>query len=54
AVQVLSAFIGRAVNATDEFNCVTEFVPDAMKWAIELDSLPYLKGPLHGVPFCVK
>ncbi|CAG7658359.1 unnamed protein product [Allacma fusca] len=51
AVQVLSTFIGRAVNATDEFNCVSEFIPDAMKWAIELDNLPHLKGPLHGVPF---
>ena len=24
------------------------------KWAEELDALPAAKGPLHGVPFCVK
>ncbi|CAG7786166.1 unnamed protein product [Allacma fusca] len=38
AVEALSVFIGRAVKATDEFNCVSEFVPDAMKWAMELDN----------------
>jgi len=24
------------------------------QWAKELDSLPEPKGPLHGIPFCVK
>jgi len=23
-------------------------------WAKELDSMPEPKGPLHGIPFCVK
>ncbi|CAG7733135.1 unnamed protein product, partial [Allacma fusca] len=54
AVDVLSAFLDKAINATDAFNCVTEFVPGAMARAQELDKSPTIKGPLHGLPVCFK
>ncbi|CAG7716869.1 unnamed protein product, partial [Allacma fusca] len=39
---------------TQEFNCVTQFIDKAIEWANELDALPEVKGPLHGVPICIK
>ncbi|CAG7817001.1 unnamed protein product [Allacma fusca] len=54
STEVLEAFISKALSVTNEFNCITEFIPNAIKCADELDKLPKVKGPLHGVPICVK
>ncbi|CAG7819493.1 unnamed protein product [Allacma fusca] len=54
ARQVLEAYVAKAVVATREFNCVTEFIEQAFATADELDALPTVKGPLHGIPICVK
>ncbi|CAG7727883.1 unnamed protein product, partial [Allacma fusca] len=54
ATEVLEAFISKALSVTNEFNCITEFIPTAIKRAEELDKHPSVKGPLHGVPICVK
>ncbi|CAG7818157.1 unnamed protein product, partial [Allacma fusca] len=54
AAEVLSAFLDKSINVTDQFNCITEFVPGAMAMAEELDKSPTVKGPLHGLPVCFK
>ncbi|XP_035704704.1 vitamin D3 hydroxylase-associated protein [Folsomia candida] len=51
---VLKSFIAKSLQVQDELNCITEFVPAAMEKAKELDKLENIKGPLHGIPFCVK
>jgi len=54
AADCLSAYIAKTVEATLSTNCVTEFIPYAMDLADELDVVDEVKGPLHGIPFCVK
>ncbi len=54
ASQVLKAYMSKAVRVTDEFNCITEFIPWAEGLAEELDSLPEPRGPLHGLPIAIK
>ncbi|KAJ5752317.1 Amidase [Penicillium odoratum] len=59
AVDVVHAYIQRAVVAHQLTNCLTEVVfKDALKQAKELDeefqATNKIKGPLHGVPFTVK
>ncbi|CAL8110668.1 unnamed protein product [Orchesella dallaii] len=54
ASQVLYAYIAKAIRVTEEFNCITEFIPWAENLAKELDELPNLKGPLHGLPIAIK
>lgn len=53
-MQVLKAYLAKAVRVSDEFNCITEFIPWAEGLAQELDKLPEVKGPLHGVPVAIK
>ncbi|CAG7815834.1 unnamed protein product [Allacma fusca] len=53
ARDVLSAYLANAINATTAFNCITEFSPAAITLADKLDASPVVKGPLHGIPFCV-
>ncbi|KAJ6645715.1 Fatty acid amide hydrolase 1 [Pseudolycoriella hygida] len=54
ATQVLRAYMAKAMNLQDEFNCITEFVPFAMERAQKLDEQATVQGPLHGLPICVK
>ncbi|KAJ5628398.1 Amidase [Penicillium lividum] len=59
AVDVVHAYIQRAVVAHQLTNCLTEVVfEDALKQAKKLDeefqATNKIKGPLHGIPFTVK
>ncbi|ODM88582.1 Fatty acid amide hydrolase 1 [Orchesella cincta] len=54
ATQVLTAYTAKALELTERVNCVTEFIPQAPEWASELDKLPTVTGPLHGIPIAVK
>ncbi len=55
AVEVMEAFIARAVEVNRDVNAITEFVEEALPKARELDSLPPEdRGPLHGVPVSLK
>jgi len=54
-VDVLHAYQAKALEVTNQFNCVTEFIKEAEEWAAELDRVdPSQRGPLHGIPFSVK
>ncbi|CAL8122755.1 unnamed protein product [Orchesella dallaii] len=50
---VLEAYIKRALELTEELNCVTEILPESLEAAARLDNMVLLQGPLHGIPFCV-
>ncbi|XP_037034381.1 fatty-acid amide hydrolase 1-like [Bradysia coprophila] len=54
ATQVLQAYMAKAITVQDKFNCITEFVPFALERAQNLDKLNAVRGPLHGIPVCVK
>lgn len=54
ATQVLRAYVSKALRVTDDYNCITEFIPWAENLAEELDRLPSPKGPLHGLPIAIK
>ncbi|CAL8109904.1 unnamed protein product [Orchesella dallaii] len=54
AIEVLEAFIAKALKETKEYNSVTEFIPQAHLWAAKLDEMPEIKGKLHGLPISVK
>ncbi|CAG7836319.1 unnamed protein product [Allacma fusca] len=54
AQQVLEAYVAKAIAVTRDFNCVTEFVRACFDQAKDLDSLKSPKGPLHGIPICIK
>lgn len=54
-VDVLCAYQAKALEVTNELNCVTEFIKEAKEWAADLDKIdPSERGPLHGIPFSVK
>jgi len=54
-VDVLRAYQAKALEVTNEFNCVTEFIKEAEEWAAKLDRIdPSERGPLHGIPFSIK
>jgi len=54
ALEVLEAFTAKTVTVTKNFNCVTEFIPNAFDKARALDISIEAKGPLFGLPICVK
>ncbi|XP_077996177.1 vitamin D3 hydroxylase-associated protein-like [Glandiceps talaboti] len=54
AVQVLHAYQAKALECTDQLNCVTEPIMEAEKWAKELDGRDVKSGILFGIPFSVK
>ena len=55
AVEVVEAFIAKAVEVDMATNCVAEFLDGALERAKHLDSLPkQSRGPLHGLPISLK
>lgn len=55
AVEVLEAFIAKAIQVTKINNSVTEFIDGALERARELDALSASeRGPLHGLPISLK
>ncbi|ODM93445.1 Fatty-acid amide hydrolase 1 [Orchesella cincta] len=59
ATEVLKAYTAKALEVTEKFNCVTEFIPQALEWASKLDAIasnsnPIITGPLHGLPVAIK
>ncbi|KAK3775421.1 hypothetical protein RRG08_014764, partial [Elysia crispata] len=55
AVDVLLAYQAKALEATRQLNCVTDFIENAEARALALDKLePSERGPLHGIPLSVK
>uniref|UniRef100_T1J1L2 Amidase domain-containing protein n=1 Tax=Strigamia maritima TaxID=126957 RepID=T1J1L2_STRMM len=46
--------IPQALEEDEKFNCVTEFIEEAEKWAESLDKSLLPKGPLHGLPISLK
>ncbi|KAF0297513.1 Fatty acid amide hydrolase 1 [Amphibalanus amphitrite] len=55
ATEALRAYQAKAMEITEQYNCITEFVTTAEERAAALDALPESKrGPLHGVPISVK
>ncbi len=54
-VEVVEAFIAKAVEANRDTNAITEFLEDALERAQALDKVPQEeRGPLHGVPISLK
>lgn len=54
-LEVLHAYQAKALEITNELNCVTEFIKEAEEWAAKLDGIsPSQRGPLHGLPFSIK
>ncbi|ODM97714.1 Fatty acid amide hydrolase 1 [Orchesella cincta] len=53
AKAVLEAYIKRALELSEELNCVTEILPESLETAAKLDNMVLLQGPLHGMPFCL-
>ena len=53
AVDVLEAYQSAAIAATEDLNCVTQFIKEAKDWAKQLDASSSVK-PLHGVPISLK
>ncbi|XP_070557736.1 vitamin D3 hydroxylase-associated protein-like [Ptychodera flava] len=52
--EVLQAFQAKALEATEEVNCVTEMIEEAKDIAQLLDSQDESHGLLHGIPFSIK
>ena len=54
-VEVVEAFMAKAVEANRDTNAITEFLEDALERAQALDKVPQEeRGPLHGVPISLK
>ncbi|XP_059095221.1 fatty acid amide hydrolase 1-like [Tigriopus californicus] len=54
-IQVLEAFQARALEVTEEHNCVCDFITEARDWALALESVPGdQRGPLYGLPMSIK
>ncbi|KAF2350278.1 Amidase signature domain [Trinorchestia longiramus] len=58
AVLVLQSHQAMAIEESKRTNCVTEFIPDAKKWAESLDAVKFgqmsdVQLPLHGLPVSV-
>ncbi|XP_078657284.1 vitamin D3 hydroxylase-associated protein-like [Branchiostoma floridae x Branchiostoma belcheri] len=54
AVQVLQAYQEKALAVHNDFNCVTEPIPDALARAEDLDRAGQRSGLLYGVPVSIK